>query len=115
MKFVIPSCYSYTPESTYNTEVVEAEANEDYACEHNKKNGWMEEWLLDSGSTVNLTNQMDRLWDQRKTKIMVTVGDGSNAEGLYNGSVILKEKNTKKNLRITATYCPDFRKNISDC
>jgi hypothetical protein len=25
------------------------------ACEH--QNGWREEWLLDSGSTVNLTNK----------------------------------------------------------
>jgi hypothetical protein len=32
MEFVIPSCYSYTPESAYNIEVVEAEKHKVYAC-----------------------------------------------------------------------------------
>jgi hypothetical protein len=42
----------------------------------------------------------------------VTVGDGSQVPGQTDGHVILKEKNSGKNLKISATYCPNFRKNI---
>ncbi len=71
-----------------------------------------EEWLLDSGSTVNLTNKKERFWNQRESGVTVTVGQGSQVEGQKDGDVILKEKNSGLNMKISATYCPDFRKNI---
>jgi hypothetical protein len=72
MDFVIPSCYSYTPQSAFNIEVVEEEKHKVYACEHENKNSWREEWLLNSGLMVNLTNKKEHLWEQHKTNIMVT-------------------------------------------
>jgi hypothetical protein len=33
-------------------------------------------------------------------------------EGKMDGDIILKEKNLGENLKITATYCPEFGKNI---
>ena len=93
-------------------EVHDKQNEETNVCHHKNKSGWQEEWLLDSGSTVNLTNKKERFWEKRTTNITVTVGDGSQVEGLCDGSVILKEKNTKENLKITATYCPGFKKNI---
>ncbi len=43
----------------------------------------------------------------------MTVGQGNPVKGPEDGDVVLEEKNAGKNLRIAATYCPDFRKNIS--
>jgi hypothetical protein len=72
-----------------------------------------EEWCLNSGSTVNLTNKKEHFWRQCPTNTTVTVGDGSQVTGLLDGSIIpLKEKFTGNNLKISATYCPDFRENI---
>jgi hypothetical protein len=99
-----------TTETAFNVEVKGKDEETVNACSH--KNDWREEWLLDSGSTVNLTNNKARFWKQCTTSTTVTVGDGSQVEGLLNGSIILKEKNSQKNLKISATYCPDFRKNI---
>jgi hypothetical protein len=113
MVFIIPSCYSFGQESTFNVEVNKKNKQEVYANKYQNKSGWKEEWLLDSGSTVNLTNRKERFWDQRATKTTVTVGDGSEVVGLCDGNIILKkEKNMQENLKITATYCPNFRKNI---
>jgi hypothetical protein len=55
-------------------------------CEHKKD--WKEEWLLDSGSTVNLTNKKECWW----THFTVTVGVGSQVKGQMDGNIILKGK-----------------------
>jgi hypothetical protein len=92
IEFLIPSCYSYRQESVFNMEINEKEMHEINACKHQNLNGWRGEWLLDSGSTVNLTNKKECFWEQRATNIMVMVGDGSQVEGLFIGHVILKRK-----------------------
>jgi hypothetical protein len=61
---------------------------------------------------MNLTNRKERFWNQHESSVTVTVGEGSQVKGQKDGKVILKEKNSGKNLRISATYCPDFRKSI---
>jgi hypothetical protein len=43
----------------------------------------------------------------------MAVGEGSRVKGLLDGNIILfTETNAGKYLKISATYCPDFRKNI---
>jgi hypothetical protein len=37
--------------------VAKEEKHKVYACKHENNNSWREEWLLDSGSTVNITNK----------------------------------------------------------
>jgi hypothetical protein len=71
-------------ESNFNVEC--QQKHEDVLnCEVRDK--WRkEEWLLlDSGSTVNVTNQNDRLWNQHESCVTVTVGQGSEVEGQKEG------------------------------
>jgi hypothetical protein len=110
MEFVIPSKYKWRTETIFNIEVKDGNEHEVYSCD--QKNKWNEEWLLDSGSMVNLTNIKEGLWKQAETSMTVTVGDGSKVTGILDGKVILKEKNSGKYLNISVTYCPNFRKNI---
>jgi uncharacterized membrane protein YvbJ len=60
---------------------------------------------------VNLTNRKELFWNQHKSSVTVMVGEGSHVKGQKDGNIILKEKNSGRNLKISSTYCPDFRKN----
>jgi hypothetical protein len=106
-EFMIPE--EYKGDEVHNTEM-ETAHEEVMNWEHEKK--WKEEWLLDSGSTVNLTNRSERFWNQYESSVTVTVGEGSQVEGQKDRHVVLKEKNSGKSMKISATYCPNFRKNI---
>jgi hypothetical protein len=116
-EFMIPKRYkgngnsqNGTIEPAFNVEM--GPMNEEVQnCE--EKNNWNEKWLLDSGLTINLMNRKERFWNQHESSVTVTVGQGSQVKGQKDGDVVLEEKNAGKNLRIAATYCPDFRKNIS--
>jgi hypothetical protein len=44
-------------------EVNKKEVHEVNAWEHQNLNDWREEWLLDSGAMVNLTNKKEHFWE----------------------------------------------------
>jgi hypothetical protein len=63
-EFMIPEAYK--GDEVHNMEM-EITHEDVLNCEHEKD--WKEEWLLDSGSTVNLTNQKERFWNQCKSSV----------------------------------------------
>jgi hypothetical protein len=79
-------------------------------CDNQKD--WKEEWLLDSGSMVNLTIKKGCFWNQRESDVTVTIGEGSQVEGKMDGDIIFNEKNSGENLKIIATFYPEFQKSI---
>ena len=70
-------------------------------------------WLLDSGSTVHVTNVNQYMFNIKRTNSIVTVGTGNTVKAKYSGSVIIKQDVTQSVIVLNnVLYVPEFNQNI---
>jgi hypothetical protein len=71
-----------------------------------------EEWLVDSGATVNMTRSDEFLENVTVCTQTITVGNGKKVRALTQGDLTLREKNTGLKITIHAMVCKEFPLNI---
>ena len=70
-----------------------------------------ERWLLNSGSTVHVTNNAPGITHWRKAKETIVVGNGEEVKANYKGTIHLQVKNVTLTLN-DVLFVPGFAKNI---
>ncbi len=70
-----------------------------------------ERWLLDSGSTVHVTNNPHGITHWRKARETIVVGNGQEVKANFKGTVHLQVKNVTLTLH-NVLFVPGFAKNI---
>ena len=72
-----------------------------------------ENWLIDSGSTVHVTNCNKHMYHFAETNSTVTVGTGNSRKAIYKGSILLRQLRTGKLIRLNnVLYVPGFNQDI---
>ena len=75
--------------------------------------GTYESWLIDSGSTVHVTNVNQFMFNIQRTNSVVTVGTGNTVRAKYSGSVIIQQDKTQSVIVLNnVLYVPEFNQNI---
>jgi hypothetical protein len=72
----------------------------------------VEEWLIDSGATVNVTRSEKNVTNITPSNAKITVGNGEKVHVKAQGDLFLKENNTGEMIKIQELICPEFPKNI---
>jgi hypothetical protein len=67
-----------------------------------------EEWLVDSGATVNVTRSDEFLENGTVCTQTITVGNGEKVRALTQGDLTLRENNTGLKITIQAMVCKEF-------
>ena len=79
----------------------------------NRRRKDTENWLIDSGSTVHVTNSNKYMYHIAETNSTVTVGTGNSRKAIYKGSILLRQLETGKLVRLNnVLYVPDFNQDI---
>jgi hypothetical protein len=65
-------------------------------------------WLLDSGATIHVTNDLTLLTNKQTTKQYVKVGNGADAEATYIGQINMIVENDKRLRFLDVLYVPGF-------
>ena len=88
-------------------------SNENSTMSENQCRLHTENWLIDSGSTVHVTNCNKHMYHFAATNSTVTVGTGNRRKAIYKGSVLLRQLGTGKLIRLNnVLYVPDFNQDI---
>ena len=74
---------------------------------------YVEKWLIDSGSTVHLTNNNKYLVNASPCDNSITVGTGDSLNAKAKGTIVLRQvKSNKKLILHDVLYVPEFNSNI---
>ena len=72
-----------------------------------------DKWLIDSGATVHVTADADRLYQAQETTSTVTVGNGSQLQAKQKGKLDLKQTDSNTKIRLhEVLHVPGFAKNV---
>ena len=72
-----------------------------------------ERWLLDSGSTIHVTNSDKYFFNVEKTDSIIVVGTGNTMRAKYKGTIVLAQSTSKEKLVLNnVLYVPNFNQNI---
>ena len=78
-----------------------------------ERHTYVEQWLMDSGSTVHLTNENKHLVNVQTCNNTITVGTGDTLTAESKGTIILKQLRHNKRLILhDVLYVPGFNQNI---
>ena len=70
-------------------------------------------WLMDSGSTIHVTNSSKYFFNVEKTDSIIVVGTGNTMRARYKGTIVLAQSTTKEILVLkNVLYVPNFNQNI---
>ena len=72
-----------------------------------------EEWLIDSGASVHVTNSSAGMIDIEPTDEAVIVGNNTVIKANLKGTVYIKDTVTQRSIKLRSVlYVPNFRRNI---